>query len=282
MTIAMQWDTSGGTYDYDLYLLDSGLNEIASSTNPGNYFEVILWTNDTGADQTVHIAVYLFAGGITEFEIFTRDCEWQEHQMAWSSTTSPSNSTHPNVISVGAVAWNNFTAPGGTSGIVMDYSSRGPSNSGMSLPDICGPTNTTGFTYPNGMGGTSCATPNCAGAACALWSADILLHPNGVRWLIHEQAALWRDWGQAGPDHVYGVGGMVLYDYAPGTLWVARAYGNTANQRAYPLYTLQGANDWVESGGRLLLFPGGHYPESAILDQSATVETTEYPAILGE
>jgi hypothetical protein len=279
----MQWSTSGGTYDYDLFLFASDLvTVLASSTNPDNEFEDMSWTNTTGTTQTCHIAVKRFEGGITEFEIFTRYGDWQEHIVSWSSTTSPSNTSHSNVVSVGAVPWDSFPAPSGTSGIIAGYSSLGPSNSGMTLPNLSGPTNTSTFVYGGPMGGTSNATPNCAGAAVCLWSADLALHASAVRWLIHEQASLWQDWGAGGLDDTYGYGGMLLYDHAPNTLWVSRAYGNTSNNRAYPLYTVSAAEYWGVAGGRVVFIPGGNYPEPVTLTKWLKYETIEYSAILGE
>jgi subtilisin family serine protease len=153
----------------------------------------------------------------------------------------------------------------------------------MLLPDICGPTNTWCTTYPdtNGFGGTSCATPNNAGAACAFWSADPLLSADAVRWLMFEQTELWRDWGTAGADTIYGLGGTILLDYVPNTLWVARSYGNTTDTRDEPFYTIQAAHDAAASGGRLLVFPGGSYPEGAMLTKPLRVETIENSAFLG-
>ena len=282
VSFGMQWNTAGGTYDYDLYLYDSNLNVIVASTNPENYFEEMSWTNTTGVDQLCHLCVKRYEGGVTEFEIFTRYGAWQEYDMAWSSASPPNNATSPNVITVGAVPWGDYGSPNGSYGILADYSGQGPSNGGMSLPDICAPTNVTCFTYPSGMGGTSCSTPNAAGATAAFWSADLLLHLDAIRWLILEQAGQWRDWGDPGPDLAYGRGGMILYEFAPHTLWVARSYGNVADDRAYPLYTLLFAHYYAETGGRLLLFPGGLYPEPVNLSRQLTVESTGPTATLGQ
>jgi hypothetical protein len=98
----------------------------------------------------------------------------------------------------------------------------------------------------------------------------------------HDQAAQWRDWGDVGFDQVYGRGGIYLYDFAPATLWIVRGDGNTGNVRYYPLYTVQAAHDLAIPDGRLLIFPGGSYPEPASLNRVLTVETTAYPAVPGE
>ncbi|MFC1572351.1 S8 family serine peptidase [Candidatus Eisenbacteria bacterium] len=277
----LQWNGSPDDPDYDLYLFDGAGNELASGTEVLTY-DKISWTNNTGSDKTVYLAVYRASGGVTDFELFASLGRSMQHSVAWSSTTSPSNATGDNVVSVGAVHWEDYDSPNGTGGIVASYSSQGPSNDGMLLPDICGPTSTTGFTYPGGFGGTSCATPNIAGALCAFWSADRLLGTHAPYWLISKQAALWRDWGAAGNDNIYGHGGGILIDYVPNTLWVARDYGNFFDYRSFPFYRVQSAHNAATEGGRLLIFPGGDYPEGVTLTKALTVETVEYPAVLGD
>jgi len=125
---------------YSLDLLDSALKRIDSSA--GYRFQEINWENDTGSDQLVHLVVNLGLAGSyrNELEVFVHNfsgaCTWQEHMIAEGSTTSPSNSTDSRVISVGAVDWEDFGSAPGTGGIIKNYSSRGPSNGGMSLPDL--------------------------------------------------------------------------------------------------------------------------------------------------
>ncbi len=282
--LRLAWDTTGGTYNYDLFLWDAGINNVlASSTNTGNDFEALGWTNDTGATVVVHVSIKKVSGGITEMELFgNNSTQWNEFMEAEGSTTSPSNCTNELVISVGAVAWDLYESPGGTAGIIKDFSSQGPSNSGNALPRLCGPTDTTGFTYPGGFGGTSAAAPNAAGAACAFWSSDPLLAAGTISWLTSNQAYYFRDWGNAGNDYIYGYGGINYYDWAPGTLWVSRAYGNVTNNRAYPFYTYVAAEAAASIGGRLLNIGGGNYPETFSLNKALTVKALKYTAILGE
>lgn len=280
------WDRTGGPHDFDFYLYNDHQDSvIVSSTSVGNQYEEFTWENTTANEVTVNLAVWRASGDITDIEVFLHGSgTWElDHIRRSSSTTSPSNSTHPNVISNGAVRHTDFDSASGDTGIIRSYSSRGPSNSGMQLPDVCGPTNTRGTTYSdaNGFGGTSCATPNNAGAACAFWSADPLLSADAVRWLMFEKTAMWRDWGVAGGDDIYGLGGTILLDYVPNTLWVAKAFGNTANDRDGPFHTIQGAHDAASSGARLLVFPGGSYPEPAMLTKPIKVETVENSAFLG-
>ncbi len=281
----LQW---AGASDYDFYLYDQDLTTVlASSTNGGNSnFESFTWTSPFGANRTVHLAVYLDGGSASQFEIFLHSSGTVtsfQYAMAAGSTTSPSNTTHPNVISVGAVAFNSWNSANGTTGIIANYSSQGPSNSGMTLPDICGPTNTTTIAYGGGFSGTSCSTPNCAGAACTFWDAHSGYGASAIRWLILEQADLWRDWGTSGNDNIYGRGGMLLIDYVANTRWVARGYNNVPESTTGPNYTLQAAYNQAPSSGRILIFPGGNYPEAANLTgtKNLSIQTVQNAANLG-
>jgi hypothetical protein len=284
----LSWDTAGdtaqNTSDYDLYLYDATLATIlASSTNTGNSFEWITWTNTSNTMQTVHLKVWR-AGRVTDFEVFMYgNGTWQQHIIADNSTTSPSNCTEPNVVSVGAVRHARFDRPRGTEGIIENYSSSGPSNGGMLLPDLVGPTNTTGFTYPLGFGGTSAATPNTAGAAAAFWSSVRGLNANSVRHLLFEQARILRDWGPPGQDNVYGHGGMVLHPFHTNTVWVDRRLGNTAGLTDRPYFNLNDAQAAAVSGGRVVIF-GGNYPEPVSLHKTLRYELIDaaLPAVLGD
>ena len=279
----LAWNTSGGTFDYDLYLLDSSGNTVlASSTSGGNTFESISWMNTNATDATVLLQVRRVSGGATEFEVFGDNNSYgYEYSVAAGSTTCPSNATGVNVLSIGAVTWSAYDSANGSTPIA-NYSGQGPSNSGMLLPDLTGPTDTKGFTYSSGFGGTSCATPNVAGAITAFWSDKTLWFGNATRWLILAQAVtIWRDWGVPGPDNVYGYGAVRLVDFTPNTTWVARDYGNVGNTPNGPYYTVAAAQSAATSGGRLLFMPGGIYPELVSLTKALTVESWGGTATLG-
>jgi hypothetical protein len=286
----LQWNTAGGTFDYDLYLFDSNMNELAKSTNSGNTFEEFSYTNNTGGTQTVHLAVLRDSGGNTEFELFFHaggcntcsGCNF-EYAVAASSTTSPSNSTRPNVISNAAVDWSQHTSPAGSIGIIQNYSSRGPTNSGAIRPDISGPTNTATSCCGGSFGGTSSATPNNAGVAAALWSAHPQFNADAIRWLMFEKAELWRDWGTPGKDTIYGHGGSILLNFVPDAVWLARGYNNVGNNPNGPFFTFQAAYNAAVNNGHIHIFPGGNYPEPFMSSASKNVrvETVENIAVLG-
>jgi hypothetical protein len=281
----LSWNTAGGTYDYDLYLYNANLSTVlASSTNGGNNYEQIAWMNTTGSPVSARLAIYRRSGGITQLEVFgnnlSSSANW-EYNMPDGSTSSPSNATNPLVITVGAVDWNSYVLASGSNPI-MDYSSRGPSNNGMMLPDLVGPTNTASFAYSGTFSGTSCATPNVAGAMCAFWSDEPQFGAAGVHWVIREQARVaWRDWGTVGDDNVYGAGACHLVNFVTNTTWLARAYGNTSNDPFGPYYTVAAAQSNAAIAGRIMIVLGGHYPELVTLNKQLTYETIGSSAILG-
>lgn len=284
----LQWDTSGGSYKYDLYLFDEDFNELEKDTNIffSNRFKNFSYTNNTGSTQTVNLAVKKRSGGNTTFELFMHGRDGAgdfQHFVSASSITSPSNSTRANVISNAAVNHFNHDSPSGTSGIVMSYSSRGPTNGGRTAPNLSGPTNVSTTCCNGSFGGTSSATPNNAGTAAALWSAHPGFSANAIRWLLYRQASLWKDWGTSGNNNTYGHGGTILVDYVPRTVWLARTAFNFSNNTTLPFYTAQAAYDNVQHNGRILIFPGGNYPEPVTMSGSKAVkiETADSPAILG-
>lgn len=287
-TFTMSWNTAGGSFDYDLYLYDASLtNILARGVNAGNQFESFGWANTSSSPVTAYLVVQRYSGGITEFEIFgNNNVSNYEHVVAAGSNTSPSNATGDLVLSVGAVPWNSYGQANGSNPIA-GYSSQGPSNSGMSpVPDLVGPTNTAGFTYPapGGFGGTSSATPNVAGALCAFWSDDPAYSGLAVSWLAGEQARIWRDWGVpgSGSDNVYGAGPCHIVDFVSNTTWVAKSFGNVGNQANGPYFTVLAGRNATATGGRLLIFPGGSYPENLTLDRAMRIETVGFPATIGQ
>lgn len=282
----LSWDTSGGTYNYDLYLFNQDFSQVlAQGTNTGNTYESVSWTNNTGTTQQVRLSVWGASGGVTEMEVIGWNVTWLDQIHPENSTLSPGNCTDLEVITVGAVAQADFVDPAPA---LKDYSSRGPSNSGMILPDIVAPTDTSGFAYPT-FGGTSCAAPNAAGAIAAFYSASPSLVRSSIRYLILQMASIYKDWGTAGQDNLYGYGGIYLHPYHDNTLWVDRrgvpidGGGVVVNLWAwttYPYYYVADAQTAAVSGGRIV-FLGQTYSEAITLNKNLLYETMGWPAILG-
>lgn len=279
---------SNAASDFDFFLFDNAGNLLMSSANAGaGAFETFAFNPTTATN--CRLAVSRRGGPANStLEIFSHNAAtWNEYAVAAGSSTSPSNATQPNVISVGAVTQGSYGAVAGAN-VIAGYSSRGPSHGGMTLPDLCGPTDT--LVFPSGtFSGTSCATPNVAGAAAAFWSADLLLNADGIRWLLTTQAGLYRDWGGTGVDGVYGAGGARLVDFRAGTRWVARNYPGTLDDGTVPFHTALAAHLYVPNGGRLLILGAnfGTFPEPVTLGNlgkgfDVQVLPGTSPAILGQ
>lgn len=202
----LQWNPAGDGHDYDFYLLNFQNDPLDISDGASGNSESVSWENITGADQLVKLAV-LSADGDTpaEFEIYGNfSSDWQEHIVSGSSTIPPSNASHGNVLSVGAVEQASYGAPLFTDGIEAAYSSHGPTNGLFIVPDLAAPTSTTGA-----LGtfiGTSCSAPHAAGLIAAAWSAN----PGASGASVRAQIIDWatdNDWGIYNNDVVYGFGG---------------------------------------------------------------------------
>jgi hypothetical protein len=278
----LSWNTSGGTHDLDMFLYNSSATTILASSEAGSDdYESFSWENTGASTVTVHLAIYRYSGGTPEFEVFGHGSGTWERFTSVGSNTSPSNTTDQDVISCAAVDEDNFPSTSGGYGTVMSYSSQGPTNSGNTVPDIAGPTNTAGFTY-GAFGGTSSATPNTAGAACAFWSSVPNWSNSAVRWALFRHAISFKDWGASGNDNIFGYGGANLHPFESGTVWLARDWGNTTNASSGPRYTIQGAYNAVSNGGRILILEGSSYPElPSTMTKNIDIEIVDETAVLG-
>ncbi len=275
--VMLRWDTNPGITDLDLILTDSDVNTITSSTNSGNDFEMVTFNNWSAENVTVHVWVERFSGNLSpELQIVAMGVGGPfQHVVSEGSILSPSNSTEPNCLVVGAVHINNYE-----NGIIESYSSLGPTPSGNIKPDITGPTGTTTIAYGGQFTGTSCSTPNLAGTALALWSTDTELEPSAIRYLMLEMAGTYNDWGDQGEDNIFGMGGGELLPYANNTLWIDRRYNNQVGNRNAPYYFVEDALNAMIPGGRLVFF-GQSYPENIILEKPLLIQSLHYNAYLG-
>ena len=125
------------------------------------------------------------------------------------------------MLDIGGTAADSIPTPGDAAGSITvgatdwrgnalkSYSSQGPTDDGRIKPDIVAPTNTQ-IMGPNGfrgVGGTSNAAPNAAGAAAVLLSAARRAGQNANASEVRGQiTGLALDLGAPGPDNVYGWG----------------------------------------------------------------------------
>ena len=171
--VNLVWDDWPITYqNYDLYLY--------FRNSSGDWEEVDKSTNiqDSGGDPVERIDDYTVKeSGIYGIAVRSLDAQpkrmrvWSTHDFinysdAKNSITSPADARE--AMSVGAVhhdQWN--------SGILANYSSRGPTTDGRIKPELVAPTGvSTASSGPDGFWGTSAATPHVAGAAALIKSAN--------------------------------------------------------------------------------------------------------------
>lgn len=256
----LQWDRAPGTTDYDLYLYGDGFTLLDISQNAGETYESISWQNLTGATvQDVFVAVMHVGGPEAELEVFENNAGSFEHFETAGSVTSPSTTTAANVLDIAAVPFGSYS-----DGNLAGYSSRGPTNSGGRGIDLAGPTDTVTLTYPGGFGGTSCATPNAAGTAAALWSSVPQFSADGVRILLTHLALIYNDWGTPGPDPDYGYGAVRLPVHAANTEWIDPWAVNPGASPTLPWNSVSAA--LAAANVARIITMGGQYPGPYLLD----------------
>ncbi|MEL6986619.1 MAG: S8 family serine peptidase, partial [Bacteroidota bacterium] len=263
--VRLQWNASSALDCYDVFLFDANTDTIITGSNSTVAYEIFNWTNPSSViSRNVYLVVTKGTSNLASptFELFNHETGNTDLQYASAdgSTASPSNCSDPNVISVGAVGRTQYNSASGSDGIIRNYSSRGPTNDGAQTLDLIGPDGTTTWAYGGGFVGTSCSTPNVAGAAAAFWSANPTLTATGVRQILLRKAALYKDWGDNGYDHVYGHGGLELYDHFDVIRYILSTSGNNAgnSERAYK--NMQQADADAPNNARIV-FLGGIYQQ---------------------
>lgn len=210
VSFRLSFDRSGGNHDYDFFIYNADATVLLDgSTNPGESYESVSYENENNFDVIVQLVIEWVAGPGTLLEVYSGfGTQMDQYVVSGSSPLTPSDASHPNVLSVGAVEQAAYGSGVGSSGINATYSSQGPTNGFQLVPDICAPTSTSGSFFGSFIG-TSCSCPHAAGMAAVLWSADPFVPAAGIRNLILEYASA-KDWGGNGPDYIYGAGGMNL------------------------------------------------------------------------
>jgi hypothetical protein len=271
--MSLQWSDDPDPIhdDYNLYLYRVSNNSVLESSTSSWSYELLSWTNNTGGDLDVYVAVKQDGDHNNPFEVFNYGSGTNfEYHSTNGSTASPANSTAANCISVGAVERPDYNDPPGSTGVLASYSSRGPTNGGNLVPDLVGPTETTSFAYGGFWGGTSCSTPNVAGMAAAFWSEHNYLSAAGVRLVLFRQAQIYNDWGDAGNDYLYGRGGAALFRWINNSRFIYHGGGNIAGVSSLPYYNIEQA-DASAPANYTMIFLGESIPAppaaSAVIDK---------------
>jgi len=199
----LTWDDPWGASnnDYDLFLLNRDLREVASSENEQNGddhpSESISYQVGADGAGTYHLRIgRLVADGVAHFELYSF-YQTLEYRVPSSSLFIPADAA--GAVAAGAIYWQTQALEG--------FSSRGPTNDGRFKPEFSAPDGVVTVSYPSGFSGTSASAPHLAGAAALVRGAyPSYTVADALNFLIQRAV----DLGAAGPDYQYGYGRLSL------------------------------------------------------------------------
>ena len=265
ISITLRWNDTWGSSsnDYDLYLcfdvnhdgtVPDASNEIVAASEDvqdGAGCDPVEQINYTaGYSGYYYIVIHKYSGANVVLHLFA-DFGYSdpiEYPVASGSLCIPADS--PNVVTVGAVAYNTPT-------IIESFSSQGPTDSGLTKPDIVAGDNVTSATYGGRFLGTSAATPLTAGAAALVKQRYPTDTPAQIQSYLEGNAI---DLGSAGKDNVYGSGRLYLGNPITYTLTMAVSGNGTTSPSIGTHQYAAGTNVTITattiSGSRFLNWSG--------------------------
>ncbi len=179
--LSVTWDEyrSCGETDIDAYLYNQdgllvGRSKREQSPSSEGCFPAETITAAVAEDGWHYLKLYKSRGPVgVEFNVLTRS-GYLYRPHARGSVTDPGS--HPSVFTVGAV-----DADGYRFNEVEEFSSQGPTPTGLHKPDIAGPDGLTTTVYgPGRFFGTSASTPSVAAAIALIMSEDPTLTPRAA------------------------------------------------------------------------------------------------------
>ncbi len=190
--------------DYDLYLFDSSMREIARSEDKNPILrqpqEVLTARGRPGAKYFIGIKANGGASAAT-FILDVRGADTIDYPTPAGSLSSPCDAA--GAVAVGAVDWNTDK--------LASYSSLGPTEDGRSKPELSAPSSVSSVVFKGTFSGTSAAAPHVAGAAAVLWGRYPQYSRNDVVSVLMSRS---KDLGPAGRDTMFGAGRLDLGDPA--------------------------------------------------------------------
>jgi len=204
--IALTWDEwPRASSDFDLFLFDAQGELVVSSESlqvgyapPTEFLSALV----APGRYTIRVRAK-YAPVPVPLEIFSLSHDLSPC-VPQSSILPPGNAEE--VFTVGAVNLGNWL-----SGPQAPYSSQGPTRDGRLKPDIAGLDGTRNFVYPQFFG-TSAAVAHVAGMAALLLSQARQRGENLGIDELKELLVRWAvDFGDPGPDPVYGYGRLNVY-----------------------------------------------------------------------
>ena len=205
ITIFLTWDAWPTTdQDYELYLYDSDLNLVASSTDvqTGSQppTEKIIYTPPGYGTYNIMIR-RSSATGNEELKLFT-----SSHDLEYSTSA---HSIWPPADAVGVMSAGAINQANWETGPQESYSSQGPTNDGRIKPDISGPDGVSRYAGGGAARGygTSYAAPHVAGAASLFLSKYLDCTATQLQSALETWAI---DIGAPGKDNIYGSGRLNL------------------------------------------------------------------------
>jgi subtilisin family serine protease len=214
-----------------------------------------------------------------EFEMWTHNRGRYQYFSTENQTNSPANcNNNPRLLVVSAVHESQYENANPNT---LWYSSSGPTNQNNNSVSIAGPTytnitfyNAEGDSFPCTYGGTSCATPNVAGAAAAFWSKHQNLSALDVRNIFVRKASNYKDWGPAGYDNSFGWGGAFLFSYSPSNIYLNQSIGQSGVAPAngiYPWYSIKDINDFAPNNRNVIMLSNDHESTPAVVTKSMRI-----------